>query len=153
MSAHRNAHAVEIDRPAATVFPYLVGCDGRRRWMGVLVECEQMTDGAPGRGTRFRDVFEDRGQRIVIDAEVVEYEPNERFATRLRSKAFRATTSQRLEERDGRTRVTTVIETEYTNRMVRLMAGVITRHAQRQLETDLARLKEIVEAENTPAAA
>ncbi len=152
MSAHRNAHAVEIDRPAATVFPYLVGCEGRRRWMGVLVECEQLTDGAPGRGTRFRDVFEDRGQRIVIDAEVVEYEPSERFATRLRSKAFHATTSQRLEERDGRTRLTTVIDTEYTNRMVRLMAGVITRHAQRQLETDLARLKEIVEAENPPAA-
>lgn len=151
MSAHRNAHAVEIDRPAATIFPYLVGCDGRRRWMGVLVACEQVTDGAPGRGTRFRDVFEDRGQRIVIDAEVVEYEPSERFATRLRSKAFHATTSQRLEERDGRTRVTTVIDTEYTNRMVRLMAGVITRHAQRQLETDLARLKEVVEAENPPA--
>ncbi len=153
MAAHRNAHAIEIDRPAATVFPYLVGCHERRRWMGVLVECEQVTDGAPGRGTRFRDVFEDRGQRVVIDAEVVDYEPSERFVTRLRSSAFHATTSQRLEERDGRTRLTTVIDTEYTNRMVRLMAGVITRHAQQRLETDLARLKEIVEAEHPPSTA
>ncbi len=150
--AHRNEHTVEIDRPAATVFPYLVGCEERRRWMGVLVECRQVTDGTPGLGTRFRDVFEDRGQRIVIEAEVVEYVPSERFATRLRSKAFHATTSQRLEERNGRTRLATVIDTEYTNRMVRLMAGVITRHAQQRLETDLARLKEMVEADNPPAA-
>ena len=134
------------------MFPYLVRCEGRRRWMGVLVQCEQLTDGAPGPGTRFRDVFEDRGHRIVIDAEVVEYEPSERFATRLRSNAFRATASHRLEEHDGRTRLTTVIDTEYTNRMVRFMAGVITRQAQRQLETDLARLKQVVETE-TPASA
>lgn len=116
--------------------------------MAVLVDCEQLTDGPPGPGTRFRDVFEDRGQRIEIDAEVVTYEPNERLATRLRSQAFEATASQRLEERDGRTRVTAVIETEYTSRLARLMAGVITRHAQTRLEDDLARLKELVEAES-----
>jgi hypothetical protein len=119
--------------------------------MEVLVECEQLTDGEPGLGTRFRDVFEDRGQRIEIDAEVVACEPNERLETRLRSSAFQATASQRLETRDGRTRVTALIETEYTNRFARLMAGVITRHAQRQLENDLARLKEIVEADTAPA--
>lgn len=119
--------------------------------MGVLVACEQLTEGSPGHGTRFRDVFEDRGQRVEIDAEVVAYEPNERLSTRLRSKAFEATASQTLEERDGRTRVTAVIETEYTSRFARLMAAVITRHAQTRLEADLARLKEIVEAESPPA--
>ncbi len=120
--------------------------------MAVLVDCEQLTDGPPGPGTRFRDVFEDRGQRIEIDAEVVTYEPNELLATRLRSQAFEATASQTLEERDGRTRVTAVIETEYTSRLARLMAGVITRHAQTRLEDDLARLKELVEAGSPEAA-
>ena len=119
--------------------------------MEVLVECEQLTDGAPGLGTRFRDVFEDRGQRIEIDAEVVAYEPNERLETRLRSNAFEATASQQLEEHGGGTRVTAVIDTEYTNRLARLMAGVITHHAQRRLESDLVRLKAIVEADTAPA--
>ncbi len=119
--------------------------------MGVLRESEQLTEGAPGHGTRFRDVFEERGQRVEIEAEVVEYEPNERLSTRLRSKLFRATASQQLEERDGRTRVTTVIETQYTGTLARLMSGVITRHAQHQLEADLERLKELVERDGEPS--
>ena len=141
-----NEHAVEIDRPAADVFPYLVASEARLRWMGALTQSEQVTEGEPGLGARYRDVFEDHGQRIELDAEVVEWEPNERLATRLRSRAFEATARQRLDERDGKTRVTTTIETEYTSLAARLMANVITRHAQKRLEEDLGRLKGIVEA-------
>lgn len=142
---HRNEHSIEIERPAAEVFPHLLASDRRRAWMGALTSSEQVSEGELGVGTRFRDVFEDHGQRVEIDAEVVEYQPNERAATHLRSSAFEATASQRLQELDGRTRLTTVIETEYKSRVARLMAGVITRHAQKRLEDDLARLKEIVE--------
>jgi uncharacterized protein YndB with AHSA1/START domain len=144
---HRNEHSVEIDRPAEAVFPYLVEAEKRLRWMGALKEAEQVTDGPPGLGTRFRDLFEDHGQRFEIDAEIVEWEPSERLTTRLRSKAFASTGRQRLERLDGRTRLTTTIETDYKSRMARLMAGVITRHAQTQLEEDLARLKALVESD------
>jgi hypothetical protein len=37
------------------------------------------------------------------------------------------------------------IETEYRSRVARIMAGVVTRQAQKQLEADLARLKRLVE--------
>jgi uncharacterized protein YndB with AHSA1/START domain len=144
---HRNEHAVEIERPPDAVFPYLVEADKRLRWMGALKEAEQVTDGPPGLGTRFRDIFEDHGQRVEIDAEIVEWEPSERLATRLRGKAFDSTGRQRLERVDGRTRLTTTIETEYRSRIARVMAGMITRHAQAQLEEDHARLKEILESE------
>ena len=145
---HVNEHSVEIDRPAESVFPYLVGSEERLRWMGALDGSEQVTDGEPGPGTRFRDVFEDHGQRVEIDAEVVDWQPPRRFVLRLGAGPFRSTGTQELEETDGRTRVTTRMETEYTSRMARLMAGVITRHAQTRLEEDLARLKELVESES-----
>lgn len=144
---HRNEHTVAIDRPAAAVFPYLAASDQRLRWMEKLVSSEQLTPGEPGPGTRFRDVFEDRGQRVELDAEVAEWKPNERLVIRLRSKVVDATSTQRLEERDGATRVTTTIESEYKALAARLVAGVITKHAQQQLERDLARLKALVEAE------
>jgi uncharacterized protein YndB with AHSA1/START domain len=145
---HRNEHTVEIDRPPADVFPHLIASEQRLAWMGALTESAQVTEGEPQLGTRFRDVFEDHGQRIEIDAEVVEWKPNERLATRLRGSAFEATARQNLEEIDGRTRLVTTIDTEYKSRIARLMAGVVTRHAQRRLEEDLVRLKQIVERES-----
>jgi uncharacterized membrane protein len=144
---HRNEHTVEIDRPAAFVFPYLVPSGQRLRWMEKLVSSEQLTPGEAGRGARFHDVFEDHGQRVELDAEVTDWQPNERLVIRLRSKVVDATSTQRLEERDGRTRLIATIESEYKTFAARLMAGVITRHAQEQLERDLERLKGLVEAE------
>ena len=58
-----------------------------------------------------------------------------------------AMSSQTLEEAGGGTRLTAVIETEFKKRLLRMMAGVVTRHAQQRLESDLAELKRIVEAE------
>jgi uncharacterized protein YndB with AHSA1/START domain len=143
----RNEHAVDIDRPPAAIFPYLVGSEQRLRWMGALAESEQVTDGEPGHGTRFRDVFEERGQRIEIDAEIVEWEPPERLGLLLRSRAFQSIGLQTLQALDGRTRLTTTIDTEYKSRVVRLMAGMITSQAQARLEKDMADLKELVERE------
>jgi uncharacterized protein YndB with AHSA1/START domain len=143
----RNEHAVEIDRPPAAIFPYLVASEQRLRWMGALAKSEQVTDGAPGHGTRFRDVFEERGQRIEIDAEIVEWEPPERLGLLLRSRAFQSIGLQTLQALDGRTRLTTTIDTEYKSRVARLMAGMITSQAQARLEKDMADLKQLVEHE------
>lgn len=142
---HRNQHSVEIDRPPPDVFPHLVGSEERMRWMSALKESEQLTDGQPGLGTRFHDVFEERGQRIEVEAEIGEWEPSRRLGLRLRARMFEATGVQELEDLGGRTRLTTTIDTEYTSTMVRLMAGAITRHAQARLEQDLERLKQLVE--------
>ena len=36
--------------------------------MGALVESEPLSEGPPRRGSRYRDVFEDHGQRIELEA-------------------------------------------------------------------------------------
>ena len=149
MPPYRNEASVEIDRPAADVFPYLAAPERRLKWMEKLVASEQLTDGEPSLGTRFRDVFEDHGHRVELDAEIVEWEPDERVSTRLTSSGFDSTASQRLEDLGGRTRLEVTIETEYKSRFARLMGGVITGHAQKQLETDLERLKRLLERSAT----
>ena len=112
-------------------------------------ESEPLTDGEPGVGTRYRDVFVDHGQRIELEAEVVRYEPPRYLEVSLRGRRRRG--DEQPEARGGRrrgTRLTALIETEYTKRLLRMMAGVVTRHAQQRLESDLAELKRIVEAES-----
>jgi hypothetical protein len=115
--------------------------------MGALRESEPLTEGEPGVGTRYRDVFVDHGQRIELEAEVVRYEPPGYLEVSLRGDGVEATSSQTLDETSEGTRLTAVIETEYTKRLLRMMAGVVTRHAQQRLESDLAELKRVVEAE------
>lgn len=144
---HRNEHSVEIAAAPEDVFPWLADPARRLRWMGALVESESLTEGPPELGSRYRDVFEDHGQRIELEAELVEVEPGERLTARLVSKGFESTSSQRLEADGAGTRLTAAVETRYTMLAARLLAPLVTRHAQKQLETDLARLKELVEAE------
>lgn len=143
---HRNEHSVEISAAPEKIFPYLVEGERRLEWMGVLRESEKLTEGPPAVGSRWRDVFEDHGQRIELEAELTEYEPGRRLVVRLRNRAFESTSTQALAQvAGGASRLTTVIDTEYKALAARLMGGVVTRHAQKQLEADLARLKEIVE--------
>jgi uncharacterized protein YndB with AHSA1/START domain len=143
----RSEHAVEIEASAARIFPYLVEHEQRLRWMGALAESEPLTDGPPEIGTRFRDVFETHGRRIELEAEVAGYEPGRRLQVRLSTRGFEATSTQELEETDGRTRLTSVLETQARSLAARLAAGVVDRGAHAQLESDLARLKALVEAE------
>jgi carbon monoxide dehydrogenase subunit G len=115
--------------------------------MGALVESEPLTDGPLEPGSRFRDVFEDHGQRIELEAELVEVDAPRVLVVHLVSDVFEATIDQRLEHVDGGTRLTAEIETTYTKLAARLLASVVTRHAQKRLEDDLARLKELVESD------
>jgi carbon monoxide dehydrogenase subunit G len=114
--------------------------------MSALKSSEQVSDGPPGVGTTFHDVFEDHGQRFEIESEVIEYEPHSRVAIRLVASAFESTVTQALAERDGVTELKTTIDTEYKSALARLMSGVVTGHAQKTLEDDLARLKDLLES-------
>jgi uncharacterized protein YndB with AHSA1/START domain len=135
----RIEQTVEIAAPPEDVFPYLEVSHERLRWMGLLVES------APVEKGRFHDVFEDRGHRIDIDAEVVERDPPRLLVVRLRSSSFEATSTQKLEAVDVGTRLTTVVETTYTKRLARLAGPFVARRAQQQLERDLETLKELAE--------
>jgi hypothetical protein len=107
--------------------------------MGVLVESEPLDNG------RFRDVFEDRGHRIEIAAEVVERDPPRLLVVRLRATSFEATSTQELEAVGRGTRLSTVVETTYTKRLARLAGPFVARRAQHQLERDMETLKALIE--------
>jgi uncharacterized protein YndB with AHSA1/START domain len=146
-----NEYSVTIGRPAAQVFPHLVAGERRMRWMGALKESKQVTDGQPGKGTRFDDVFEEAGQRFEVEAEITDIRPPELLKLDLNGSAFESRVVHQLVENDGSTTLTTTITTEYLSALARLMSGVVTGHAQKQLEEDLERLKVQLETPSRPA--
>ena len=142
---HRNEHSVEIDASAERVFPYLAEPELMQRWIGGLIEFRPI-DAGPALGSRAIQLVEVAGKKWELESELTRYEPPRLLEARLVApKDFESVAAYRLEEADGRTRVTTTMETEYKHRVARFLGGVATRQAQRKLEADLARLKQVVE--------
>ncbi len=121
--------------------------------MGALVESEPLDEGTPAVGSRFRDVFEDLGQQVVLEAEVIELDPPRALAVHLVADELEATSTSRVEASEAGSRLTATVETTYKALAARFVAPVVARRAQRQLEADLARLKELVERGEDPASA
>lgn len=142
---HRNEHSVEIDAPAERVFEYVAEPERMHEWVGGLVEFRPLGPG-PELGSRGVQVVTMAGRQWELESEITRYEPPRELDARLVHNGFESLASYRLEESDGRTRVTTTMETEYKQAFARLLAGVVTRQAQKKLEADLARLKQVVES-------
>lgn len=145
---HENEHAVEIRAAPPDVFPYLVEGERRLLWMGALAETTALTDGPPALGSRWRDVFEQLGHRVTLEAELVAFEPPDHLKVRLSSRSVDGSSEQWLERLDGRTRVHTVLTTKFKSYRARLAAPFVVHQAQQQLEADLEALKELVEGES-----
>jgi uncharacterized protein YndB with AHSA1/START domain len=143
----RGEATIEIDRPRAEVFPWLVDPDKRLRWVRGLARSEPLGDG------RYREVMEAGGRRVEVTSTVERLDEPEAVDVAMKGSGVTARAESRLAERDGgaRTHVTSSIEL-HLGGLLRFASGVAARQAQHSLEQSLARLKELVEAEE-PAAA
>jgi uncharacterized protein YndB with AHSA1/START domain len=143
---------VEIARPASVVFDWITQPARVQSWVGWLVEIQLLTPGAQAVGSREVWVMEDRNnnnQRMEITSEVISVEKDRALSTRLRALGgFEGTVSYALEPvGSSRTRLQYLGDYKYEHWLAKLLGPVIARSAQQKLEEDLARLKQLAEAE------
>ena len=135
---------VDVRRPVDEVFAYLTDPANLAEWQqtdGV----EQLTPGAVGAGTRFREVRTLLGRRLETLSEVSVFEPEERFAVDVSSAPARVTDRWRFEPIPEGTRVH--FSTEGRARaplrpLERLLADIL----ERRRRGHHARLKRALEA-------
>ena len=96
----RSEASIEIDRPAAEVFPWLVEPEKRLRWVTGLRSSE------PIDGTSYREVIEEHGQRFEGTARVLREEPPHALDVEMKGRGFTARAESRLTEENGRTQLT-----------------------------------------------
>jgi carbon monoxide dehydrogenase subunit G len=143
----RNEASVEIDAPPEAVYARILDPADRVRWVQGLVESEET---APG---RFREVVSDHGMRTTVEVETVRDEPPLAADARMTNRQIRATVRNRLEPTESGTRLTVTIETEYRGLLARAASGLVSRHAQKNLEHSVENLKRLVEGVAEPSAA
>jgi len=147
-----NSATVEINRPAADVWRYMTTDELTKKWVSGLEEIRHMTPGVTGAGEKLHLVESHEGERYPMEMTIERVNAPRELAFLIvsvgdPSNSFTERGSYQLEERDGKTRVTLSAQTDYHGLLPRLMEPIITKQADAKLAGDLARLKELAEAE------
>jgi len=145
----RVEESILIDRPPEEVFGFLSVRTNDPVWMASVTESEWLDPAAPmGVGRRGRMVMQAMGRREFLD-EVTEYEPGRRIAHRSVAGPMVIHTACLAEPVGSGCRATVLYEPERLPGGVvgRLTAPLTARILRRTFRADLARLKELLEAE------
>ena len=138
--------SVDIDRPPPEVFAYLTDAEKLPQWQAGAIEAEWQ--GERAEGARVREVRKFLGRRMESELEVTAYEPDRRLGLKVLSGPVPFSVEQRLEPRNGGTRLTFVGEGE-PGGFFRLAEPLVQRAAKRQLQADFEQLKDILEARSS----
>jgi uncharacterized membrane protein len=141
--------SIIIDRPAEAVFRFLSVRANDPVWMASVTESEWLDPAEPMRvGRRGRMVMQAMGRRGFLD-EVTEYEPGRRIAHRSVAGPVVIHTACVAEPAGSGCRATVLYEPERLPGGVagRLTAPLTARMVRHTFRADLARLKDILEAE------
>ena len=139
--------SVTINRPLEEVFRFMTNHQNALQWQSGLLEA-RVTNDVVGVGKTWVDVVQFLGRRIEIASELTEFEP-------LRAVGFKSTSGpipiegRYSYEPEGQgTKVTFTLQGE-PGGFFKLAEPLVARSTQRQWETNLANLKDLMEQRDT----
>jgi carbon monoxide dehydrogenase subunit G len=135
------SHSVEIPRPPAEVFPWLLEEDKVPRWTGHLERYERVDGGPLGQGSKVRQVLDVSGRTIDVTLEVTGYQPPSGAQTRFSTNGIDVVSSYALEAAGAGTRLTQSIEAKPSGLSARMLVPVIQPRLEKKLTEDLERLR------------
>ena len=134
-----------INCPVNKVFAYLADITRGTEWQSELVESQQTSSGPMGIGTTIREVRRFLGRNLETVFTITEYEPDYRLAFESASGPIPMRGYYSLEGSGNGTKVTLAVEAELTG-VFKMTEPLVVHSAKRQMDADIAKLKEILEA-------
>ena len=138
--------SIEINRPTAEVFSYMIDADNLSKWMTELVEAKQTSPGPTGIGTNMNVVVSLLGRRIENVIKVTEFEKDAKFAIKSSSGPVINEDEFTLEPIHGNTKVTRDTKVELGG-FFKMAEPLVVRQLNRQFETNFANLKDLLESQ------
>ena len=134
-----------INCPVSKVFAYLTDIPRGTEWQSELVEVQLTSSGPVGIGATIREVRRFLGRNLETAFTVTEYEPDSTVGFKSTSWPIPMRAYYSLEESGDGAKVTMVVEAELTG-VFKMTEPLVVQTAKRQMDADIARLKEILEA-------
>jgi uncharacterized protein YndB with AHSA1/START domain len=138
--------SVVINRPIEEVFAYVTNPENEPLWQSGVLESELVGEGPLGVGAKTREVRKLLGRRLESTAEVTAYEPNAKIAFKSTSGPVQYEAWYTFEPVDAGTKLTIVGEGD-TGSLFKLAEGLVMRQFEKEMQTALAALKDILESQ------
>ena len=133
-----------ICQPIKLVFKFMSTPNNDFQWRYGTLASALVADEDAERGARFRSIGHLMGNRNLSTFEVTEYEPNKKFGFKTLSGPLRSKTSYAFEMAKGCTKITISTRVSAVD-LPRVRFHLLEKQLKKQLEEDLATLKNILE--------
>lgn len=137
-------HSVIINRPVEEVFRYVINSENAPKWKSRLLKVKRTSQGPVGVGTTEIHVGKILGWRPETKVEITAYEPDKKVGFKTVSGPLSAKGEITFESVEGGTKVT-ITAGRQPSGFLKLIGPLVAGVAQKQLETDLVKLKEVLE--------
>ncbi len=135
-----------INRPIEEVFEFMANSENDPQWSSGAQEVMKTSEGPTGVGTTYTTVSRFLGRRLEATFEYTAYEPNKRLAGKATSGPILFQFENTFEPAaEGGTKVTISSEGD-AGGLFKLAEPLVARMLQRQVDTDTANLKDLLEA-------
>lgn len=137
--------SVAISRSAAEVFAYVSQAANNPDWHAHVVETVWLDDGPMGPGRRGRQTSKVLGRRYEVIAEIVDWEPPRHVSWATMVGGADVRTECTVDPSGHGCVVTLTTAGQFTGGLLRLLSPVAIALMRRQTQSDMARLKAILE--------
>jgi carbon monoxide dehydrogenase subunit G len=138
------SHSIDVPKPPAEVFPWLLEEDKVPRWTGELASYEQL--GPLGPGAKVRQVLSFSGSHVTLDVDVTRYDAPQFAETRFSTNGVEVTNTYTVEAAGAGSRVTQRVDAKATSLTARMVIPVVQGRLEKKLAADLERLRSVLEA-------
>ena len=137
--------SIVINAPIEKVWAYLNDVNNASKYSSNILEAKLTSPGPTRVGTTYAYTIQAIGQKMETTGEITAYDPPRKSAWKAIKSPFPMNGSTVLEAVAGGTRVTQTINAE-PGGFFKLAEPLLVKQQQSQMEADLAKLKQILEA-------
>jgi carbon monoxide dehydrogenase subunit G len=135
-------HSIEVPKPPAEVFPWLLDADKVPQWTSDLSSYEPQ--GPFAKGSRIRQVIAIGANHITLEMVVAAYEPPTSAIVIFSTNGVDVTNTYTVEANGGGSKVTQGLDAKASSITARMLIPVVQGRLQKKVGDDLEKLRQVL---------
>ena len=135
-------HTIEVPKPPAEVFPWLLDADKVPQWTSDLSSYEPQGPLAPG--SHVRQVIAIGGNHITLDMTVTAYDPPTSAVVAFTTNGVDVVNTYTVEANGGGSKVTQGLDAKASSLTARMLIPVVQGRLQKKVGDDLEKLRQVL---------